>query len=72
VLSAVGAGVGTVVGVTTSFSGQALREAGASTTMGDLIGIPAAALRTDQSWVAEIVVGTTLDPAWCRRFGLPD
>ena len=40
VLSAVGAGVGTVVGVTTSFSGQALREAGASTTMGDLIGIP--------------------------------
>ena len=40
VLSAVGAGVGTVVGVTTSFSGQALRDAGASTTMGDLTGIP--------------------------------
>lgn len=40
VVAAVAAGVGTVVGVTTSFDAQVLRDAGASTTMGDLTGIP--------------------------------
>jgi sugar-phosphatase len=40
VVAAVSAGVGTVVGVTTSFSQEVLREAGAHATMPDLTGIP--------------------------------
>ncbi len=41
VRSAAGAGVGTVVGVTTTFAPDALRAAGATTTMADLTGVPA-------------------------------
>jgi len=41
VRAAVAAGVGSVIGVTSTFSPEALRTAGASTTMGDLTGIPA-------------------------------
>ena len=41
VRSAVAAGVGVVVGVTTTFSADLLRAAGATAVMGDLTGIPA-------------------------------
>ena len=41
VRSAVGAGVGTVLGVTTSFDAEQLREAGATGTLPDLTGLPA-------------------------------
>ena len=40
VRAAVAAGVGSVVGVTTTFSAEALRVAGATATVGDLTGIP--------------------------------
>ena len=40
VVAAVAAGVGHVVGVTTSFSQQVLRDSGAHATMRDLTGIP--------------------------------
>ena len=41
VRSAVGAGVGTVLGVTTSFVAEKLREAGATRTIPDLLTLPA-------------------------------
>jgi hypothetical protein len=41
VRSAVGAGVGTVLGVTTSFVAERLREAGATGTIPDLTTLPA-------------------------------
>jgi sugar-phosphatase len=41
VRAAVGAGVGTVLGITTSFGGTALEEAGAHRTAPDLTGVPA-------------------------------
>ena len=41
VRSAAGAGVGTVVGVTTSFTASELRDAGATTTVPDLTTLPA-------------------------------
>lgn len=40
VRAAAAAGVGVVVGVTTTFPAQSLRDAGATATMGDLTGIP--------------------------------
>ena len=49
VRSAADAGVGTVVGVTTTFAADALRAAGATTTMADLTGVPAL-LRGVRTW----------------------
>ena len=46
--SAVGAGVGTVLGVTTSFVAERLREAGATRTIPDLTTLPALLGRVSQ------------------------